>query len=136
MVRMRIHAVGKGGGALGSQRFKSLMVAPPGQELRQCLSPAPGQLHPRLHEYPACWWGLCGRGGSMLCLACGAYITSQGLTQFCSFLAGIKQPFLGIGSPYLMCLTQNCCLKNVKTCNFQYTLVCHLQDTMRKTNHQ
>lgn len=61
---------------------------------------------------------------------------AKALLNSVDFWLELSSPFLGIGSPYLMCLTQNCCLINVKTCNFQYTLVCHLQDTMRKTNHQ
>lgn len=46
------------------------------------------------------------RGGSMLCLGCGAYITNQGLTRFVDFWLEFSRPFSRLGSPYFMCLTQ------------------------------
>lgn len=54
MERVRIHAGGKRTCFREPQIHVTLMAAPPGQELRQCLSPAPGQQSLHLHEYAAC----------------------------------------------------------------------------------
>lgn len=40
----------------------------------------------------------------MLCLGCGAYITSQGLTRFVDFWLEFSSLFSRLGSPYFMCL--------------------------------
>lgn len=97
---------GKRGGALGSQRFKSLMVAPPGQELRQCLTPAPGQPSPHLHECPTCWWGLWWKWRHAVPGLWGLHHEPRPYSSLLISGWNLSSPFSGLGSPYYMCLTQ------------------------------
>lgn len=99
------------------------MAAPPGQELRQCLSPASGS---RAHTFmrflhvggdsvvemaPHCAWGK--RPTSR----------AKALLNSIDFCLEFSSPTSGIGNPYLTCLTQKLLFENVKTCYFWDTLI-------------